>query len=160
MREYFLGLILFAFLGSAILSVAPEGIGRGYLRFLCGLCSLGCVIFPLVSLTGSAGELRGELEGAFEVESEPYCYAEIYNSFLDETAVKNAELELKNEILSEIKAKNEGFDLNIILGENSGEIYIRCVQVIFYPSGYHIDPRVIENICLSRLKCECEFFYR
>lgn len=160
MREYFLGLILFAFLGSAILSVAPCGLAKGYLRFLCGLCGVGCVIFPVFSLLGSESGERADLEALFEADAgDAESYAEMYNSFFDEATLNNAETSLKNEIMSELKAESEDFELKIILDDNGAENYIKLVRVNFYPSGYAIDPDEIEKICFSRLGCECEFFY-
>lgn len=160
MREYFLGLILFAFLGSAILSVAPCGVAKGYLRFLCGLCGIGCIIFPIFSILGSETGERADFEALFEANAnDEDNYVEIYNSFFDESVLLNAEASLKNQIISELNASNEDFELKIIVGYNSDEKYIKRVRVNFYPSGYSIDPKRIEKICFSSLGCECEFFY-
>ena len=158
MREYFLGLILFAFFGSVILSVAPEGLGRKYLSFLCGICSVGCIMFPLASLTYDGG--AESVKALFEVSDEYEENAvEIYNLYLDEAVIKNAEKSLKNEIISELNAGYDDFNVDIILDKNSDEYYIKCVTVTLYPSGYDLDPRKIEKICFSRLECACEFFY-
>ena len=158
MREYFLGLILFAFFGSVIFSVAPSGLSKKYLRFLCGLCSVGCIIFPLASITLEDGtETVKELfEGAGRNEE---MSAEIYNSNLDNVVLEGAEKDLKDKIISELNARHEDFDVNIILGENSGENYIISVLVTFYSSGCDINPREVEKICFSVLNCECEFYY-
>ncbi len=158
MREYFLGLILFAFFGSVILSAAPQGLGRKYLRFLCGLCSVGCIMFPLVSLTHDGG--AESIKEAFEASGENEKNAvEIYNLNLDETVIKNAETNLKNEIKTKLKATDEDFYVKIVLDKNGDEFYIKNVLVTFYPSGYDLDPREIEKICFSAYKCGCEFFY-
>ena len=158
MKEYFLGIISFAFFGSFVLSVAPQGLGRKYLRFLCGLCGVGCVMFPLVSLSyGNGAEL---IRNAFEISEESEENAvEIYNLYLDETIIKNAEKDLKREIISSLSAKDEDFDLEIVLDKNSDEFYIKKIFVTFYPSGYDIDPLKVEKICFFAYKCECEFFY-
>ena len=158
MREYFLGLILFAFFGSVILSVAPQGLGRKYLGFLCGLCSVGCIIFPLASLTYDGG--AESVKAIFEVSDKYEENAvEIYNLYLDEAVIKNAEENLKSEIISEMGADYEDLDVDIILEKNSDDFYIKCASVTLYPSGYDLDPRGIEKICFSRLECACEFFY-
>ncbi len=158
MREYFLGLILFAFFGSVILSVAPQGLGRKYLSFLCGLCSVGCIMFPLASLTsdGGAESVKALFETSDEYEENA---VEIYNLYLDDAVIKNAEESLKNEIIAEMNAGVNDFDISIRLEKNSDEFYTKSVLVTFYPSGYDLDPRKIEKICSSRLECSCEFFY-
>ena len=161
MREYFLGLILFAFFGSVILSVAPHGLSRTYLRFLCGLCSVGCIIFPLVTLFSSDGDKSAEIESFFEPsENEDKNAVEIYNLYLDSIAEKSAEESLKNKIITELNAKVEDVDVDIILDKSSDEIYIKSVYVLFYPSGYDIDPKKVEKICFSAFGCGCEFFYK
>ena len=161
MRSYFLGLILFAFFGSVVLSVAPRGLSRTYLRFLCGLCGIGCIIFPLATLLSGGGSEKEYIESFFEItDQDTNKSAEIYNYYLDDVALTNAEKSLKEKIITETKAKDADFDVNIILKENSGEFYIDGVRVYFYPSGYDIDPRKVEKICFSELGCECEFFYK
>ena len=161
MRDYFFGLILFAFFGSVILSVAPHGLSRTYLRFLCGLCSVGCIIFPLVSLVSPDGDGGADIEAFFETEDGQEKNAvEIYNLYLDGVAEKNAEETLKSEIITELRAKSEDIDVDIILDKSSDEIYIKSVYVFFYPSGYDIDPKKVEKICFSALGCGCEFFYK
>lgn len=161
MRDYFLGLILFAFFGSVILSVAPSGLGRGYLKFLCALCSIGCIMFPLASIAYDTEAWHGDIENMFETEelSEENS-AEIYNSLLDRALEINVENELKAKIITETKAECNDVDVDIILGQNGDEFYIDSIEVVFYPSGYDIDPRKVEKICFSEFGCKCKFFYR
>lgn len=161
MGNYFLGLILFAFFGSVVLSVAPHGLSRNYLRFLCGLCSVGCIVFPLASLLSDNGGGKEYIEPFFEAEAENTDKSvEIYNSYLDSVALSNVEKDLKEKIITETKSKQTDFDIDIILAESSGEIYIDSARVYFYPSGYDIDPRMVEKICFSELGCNCKFFYK
>ena len=161
MRDYFLGLILFAFFGSVILSVTPSGLSRGYLKFLCGLCSIGCIIYPIASLAVDGDAWRENIEGMFEVdENAEESSVEIYNLFLDEVAEKNAEDALKSKIITETNGKEEDACVDIILNKNSDEIYIERVFVYLYPSGYDIDPKKVKKICFSELGCECEILYK
>ena len=115
MSDYFLGLILFAFFGAIILSITPQGMSRGYLKFLCGLCSIGCIIFPLASFSIEGGAGRDDVEALFDVgENYEENAVEIYNSFLDDTVKSNAENNLKSKIISELNADFEDFDVDII----------------------------------------------
>ena len=161
MKNYFLGLILFAFFGSVILSVAPHGLSRGYLKFLCGLCSIGCIIFPIASVVVDGDAWRENVESFFEIgEDTRENSVEIYNLFLDEVAEENAELSLKNKIITELKGDNDDIAVDIILDKNSDEIYIEAIRVFFYPSGYDIDPKKVKKICFLELGVECEVFYK
>ena len=161
MKDYFLGLILFAFFGAVVLSIAPSGFSRGYLKFLCGLCSIGCIIFPIASLAVDGDSWKENIEGIFETdEKSKESYAEIYNSFLDDIAEENAEETLKNKIITEMNGKYGDIDVDIILNKSCDEIYIESVFVYFYPSGYDIDPRKVKKICFSEFGCECEILYR
>ena len=161
MKDYFLGLILFAFLGSIILSVAPHGLSRGYLKFLCGLCGIGCIIFPIASVVIDGESWREDVEDLFEInDNANENSVEIYNLFLDEVAEKNAEETLKDKIITELKADKDDICVDIILNKNSDEIYIDAIRVFFYPSGYDIDPKKVKKICFSELGIECEVFYK
>ena len=160
MNAYFLGLIVFAFVGSVVLSLTPSGTSRGYVRLLCGLCSVGCVAFPLFGLV-DGGVNADEVAALFE----PYDVidensVEIYNYALDEATLENAEELLKSKIIQELSTKYEDFDLQILLTESSGEKCIDKIIVTLYPSGYSQDPKKIEDICKSELDADCEFIYR
>ena len=74
--------------------------------------------------------------------------------------VKNAEDALKNDLIKGLSAKYNDIDVKISVGKNSGEFYIIGVTVWIYPSGYHLDPKRIENICEERLSAECSVVYK
>lgn len=160
MNAYFLGLIVFAFVGSVVLSLAPVGSSRGYVRLLCGLCSVGCVAFPIFSLS-EGGVSVEEITALFEPYDEiDENSVEIYNFALNESAVSNAEELLKTKIVQALSAKYEDFDLQIGILKSNDEFYIDKITVTLYPSGYDLDPRRIEAICKSELDAGCEFIYR
>ena len=165
MSEYFLGLIVFAFVGSMIFSLVPTGSSKRYVRLLCGLCSVGCIIFPLFGLfedvTNGDGSSFEELAEMFETSDEAGENAvEIYNNFVNATSVKNAEETLKNDIIKALSIKSDAVDVKIELGENCGEFYINRVIVYLYPSAYATEPKKIREICENRLGAACEIIYK
>lgn len=161
MKEYFLGLIVFAFAGSVILSLAPSGAGKGYIRLLCGLCSVGCIVFPLFGLISGEGveanELLSMLDGSERIEENS---VEIYNDAIDTATLENAELNLKAHLIKELKAKTDSLDAKIVLGESNGEKYIERVKIYIYPSGYAIAPEKIKAATVDLLNAECELIYK
>lgn len=161
MSEYFLGLITFAFIGAIIFSLVPSGIGKRYVRLLCGLCSVGCIAFPIFELiSGSEGDLSrisAIFEAYDEVDSD---IVEIYNDSLNGATLQNAEESLKNDIIKEVSAKYDDVDVKIELLENDDEIYINKIFVYLYPSAYGKNPRMIENVCKRRFEAECVIVYR
>ena len=161
MSEYFLGLIIFAFSGSVLLSLAPQGISKKYLRLLCGLCSVGCIVFPLFNFFGSGGIDAEELVAVFDVQDDvSENNVEIYNNSLNDASLKNAEETLKSSIIKELSVKYEDFDLEIVVNKSSEDFYIEKIRVLIYPSGYSVDPKKIGGICKRALDAPCEFIYR
>ena len=160
MNAYFLGLIVFAFVGSVVLSLAPSGTSKGYVRLLCGLCSVGCVAFPLFGFA-SEGIDSGEIAALFEPYDELDAdNVEIYNSALNDSALRNSEEVLKTEIMQELSANYDDFEVEISVLKNGDEFSIDKIIVTLYPSGYALDPKAISDICEGALCAECEFVYK
>jgi hypothetical protein len=160
MTEYFLGLIAFAFFGAVIFSLAPDGISKRYIRLLCGLCSIGCIAFPIFNLIGDGeeiGNISELFEASFEVNENS---VEIYNNSINNATVKNAEEELKNDIIKATSAKYNDIGVKIILAQNSDEFYIDRVVVYIYPSGYDLEPKRISEICRGKLGIACDIIYK
>lgn len=160
MSGYFLGLIIFAFVGAIILSLVPAGASKKQVRFLCGLCSIGCIAFPLFQIAGDGIDFDG-ISSIFEASSSIDENAvEIYKSYLNEATIKNVEETLKNDIIQGNSAKLDDIDVNIIVDKNSDEYYISEVVVYIYPSGYGIDPNKIEALCQERLGHKATIVYK
>lgn len=160
MNGYFLGLIIFAFVGSVILSLVPSGTSRRYVRFLCGLCSIGCIAFPLFELAGDgidADGLSEIFEPAYRLEENG---AEIYNKSINDATLEIAEQSLKNDIIKELSTKSEALDVEILMSENSDGFYIDDIYVTLYSSGYTLDPDKISEICQRQLKKGCTVVYK
>ena len=161
MKEYFLGLIVFAFVGAIMLSLAPDGKSKKYVRLLCGLCSIGCIAFPIFELVNSGGDEIKNISELFEtaIEADEKS-VEIYNDYVNYTTLKSTEEILKNNIIKGTLTKFDDIDIEISLGKNSGEFYIDEVVVYLYRSGYALDPKKIGEICQKRLGEECKIVYK
>ena len=160
MREYFIGIIAVVALGGLMVSLSPTANFSKQLRLLCGLCSVGCIVFPILTFASEFDVQKDAFLGLFEYkETECLNYDEIYNDSIFDAANKNAEENLKNDIIKELDLKNESFDIQIVLGEESVEKYIDRVEVIIYPEGIEIDPHGIEKYIKSRLNCPVVIIY-
>ncbi len=159
MKEYFITIMAVALVGGVILSLTPKGSSARYVRLLCGLCTVGCVAFPIVGFFDGELDKEGLLSVFDYEERDKEYYEEIYNNNLNKSEIENAENILKGEILEGVSAKNDDIDVRLVTEDNSGEISILKVEVTIYPSGLTIDPRRIENYVQDRLGCPCEFFY-
>ena len=161
MKEYFLGLIAFAFIGSIIFSLVPSGTPKRYVRLLCGLCSVGCIAFPIFELMNDHNVDIEKLTVLFEPYNEiDENTVKIYNNSLNSAALKNAEESLKNDIIKEISANYEDIDVCVDVKQNGDDFYINKVLIYIYPSGYAKDPKRIKAICENRFSAECEIIYR
>lgn len=160
MKEYFVGVMSVVMLGGLIISLFPEGGEKKYLRLLCAIASLSCMIMPLTDIVSDGSELDEELEGLFGyVGGEPMDYDEIYNNSLASASVENAEIYLKNLIISELGADFNSFDVRIISKIESDKFYIESVEVTIYPSGMLIDPHRVKKTVSELLGCDCVIFY-
>jgi hypothetical protein len=161
MAEYFLGLIAFAFFGSVILSLLPEGFSKKYARLLCGLCAIVCVAFPLFEVAGNIKNDFKDIASFFEPSAEIEQNAvEIYNNSINTATLKNVEESLKNDILKGNSVSADGVDVRIVLNNNGDEFYIKEVRAYIYPSGYALDPKKINEICKNKLGTECNIIYK
>ncbi len=159
MKEYFITVMAVALMGGVVISLVPEGKSVRYVRLLCGLCTVGCIAFPIADVVGEGLDKDGILSiFDYEGEEQKY-YEEIYNKNLDNAEIENAEITLKSEIIKELNAEKDEFDLKIITDIKSDEIYISSVQLVFYKNGLNLNPRTAEKIIFERLGCPTEIFY-
>ena len=159
MKEYFVSVIAVSLVGSMLVSLAPNGESFKNIKVLCALCTVACIVFPLVSLFND-GVSAEDVKKAFDIErNEEQKYDEIYNCSLEGYGVLNAESTLKNEIIQTLKINENAFDVRIVLGEENGVIYISLVRFYLYSGGLTVDPRSLETYVLDRLGCGCEFVY-
>ena len=161
MTEYFLGLIVFAFVGAIIFSLVPDGKSKRYVRLLCGLCSIGCIAFPIFELMDSGGEKIESLSSLFIMSDkiDENC-VEIYNNSINDATIKIAEENLKNAIIKGTSASLDDIDIKILVERNSDEFYIDRIIAYIYPSGYDLDPKKIDKICRNELGKECSIIYK
>ena len=161
MTEYFLGLIAFAFVGAIIFSLVPDGKSKRYVRLLCGLCSIGCIAFPIFELMDSGGEKIESLSSLFTMSDkiDENC-VEIYNNSINDATIKIAEENLKNAIIKGTSASLDDIDIKILVERNSDEFYIDRIIAYIYPSGYDLDPKKIDKICRNELGKECSIVYK
>lgn len=161
MKEYFLGLIVFAFFGSVIISLAPSGSPKRYLRLLCGLCSVGCIALPIFDTVSGEGVSREDIIAIFEAdaESESAC-AEIYNSAINSASIVNAELALRERIVSELNADYDAVEVKISLADSVGGVGVEKVWIYIYPSGLALNPDKIRILVAESFDAPCEFLYR
>ena len=161
MREYFLGLIAFAFFGAVILSLAPSGSPRRYLRLLCGLCSIGCIALPIFDLASGEGISAESLTAIFAADREiDESSVEIYNSAINSASVENAELALRERISAELDSDYDAVDVKIALAESGDGAGVEKIWIYIYPSGIALDPARIEAVVGEVFCAPCEFVYR
>lgn len=161
MREYFLGLIAFAFFGAVILSLAPSGTPRRYLRLLCGLCSIGCIALPIFDIASGEGVSAESFAAIFDADREiDGANVEIYNLAINSASVDNAELALKERISAELDSDYDAIDVEISLAESTAGAYIERIWIYIYPSGIALDPARIESTVGEVFDAPCEFVYR
>ncbi len=159
MKEYFITIMIVALAGGIIVSLASQTNAQRNIKFLCGLCTVACIAFPLVNIAEGDFDKNAILDMFDYGENDEEYYDEIYNLNLENNEISNAKATLKSEILKELDAKNEDFDLNIITSKLNDKIYIDRVETVIYPEGIGINPREIQAYVNKRLGCECVIFY-
>jgi len=159
MREYLISITALALVGAIVISMIPFGGSARYLKLLCALCTIGCIVFPLSSFV-SAEINKDDLVELMTAESiDKEYYDEIYNKSINDQQIKSAEYILKNDIIKRFSADALDFDVNVILEEKSDEILISLVRITIYPEGVTLNIRAIEKYVFEKLGCDCEFEY-
>ena len=158
MRGYFFGVIVVAIVGSVVMATSSHTGSARHIKFLCSLCVIGCLAFPLLSLLEGEFDTDGVLE-LFESDINEEKYDEIYNDYFLKSEIENASKTLKIKINKELEIDDDCYDLNIVLDKNSDEKNISRVEIIIYASGLTVDPRGIKALIGEYLGCECEIFY-
>jgi hypothetical protein len=118
------------------------------------------IVLPAASLANSRYLDAEGIADLFKADgAEVGYYDEIYNSNFARAEIENAEKRLKSEIIQELSAENDGFDVCIVMGTESGEKFIERVEIIIYAEGVSIDPHSVEKYIKSKLGCSCEIIY-
>ena len=113
MKEYFITVIAVALVGALIISMLPAATNAKYLRLICGLCAIGCIVFPLANM-GELSFESDEIIGLFGDSGEnDEQYDKIYNNTIENAEITNAQILLKSEIIKELSASDEDFDIKI-----------------------------------------------
>ncbi len=160
MKEYFIGIISVVFLGGMIVSVMPSGATQKYLRLLCGVSVMACIVMPAFSFFGdqNAGADRWDILSDAEGYDESQ-YVEIYNNSLKNAETYNAENTLKSEIIKEFSAGYDDIDIELETTVKGDEIYISGVILKIHPSGVLLDPHKMKKYLEDRLECPCTVVY-
>ncbi len=152
--------MMLTFLGGGVLMLAPEGETKKGIRLLCSLLAVGCILFPLVPLLSESEMDINDIVDKFKYDADSeQTYDEIYNLSLTDAELKNAEYELKSQVISRFNVKNKDFNIKLNCEIKSGEYCISSATLILLPTGIHIDPRPICIYISEQLSCPCEVYY-
>ena len=159
MKEYFISIATIALVGVATVSMLYGTSNAKYLRLICGLCVIGCIVFPFTKMWDDDFDFS-EIEELFKQdEAESQKYDKIYNNSIKHGEISSAETLLKSEIIKEFDVNSEDFDVRINAQKNSGENYSYDIEVKIYPSGIFMNVHAVEKYVNDRLNCECQFYY-
>ena len=160
MKEYFVGIISVVFLGGMIVSVMPSGATQKYLRLLCGLSVMACIVMPVFSFFAEQNIIIDGWDISNGVGGDDESkYVEIYNNSLKSAGTDSAEYSLKNDIIKEFSAHYDDIDIELETTVNGDEIYISNVWLKIHPSGVLLDPHKIKKYLEDRLQCPCTVVY-
>jgi hypothetical protein len=159
MKEYFVGMIVIALIGTAVISFSPRGY-EGHLRLLCAACSVLILLMPMFSFIKDHDLSFDLLEKIFsENDDKTVYYDEYYNKTFFNVEKENAEKMIKSDIKQALLIKSDGFDIEIEAANNNDEYYIELIRVIILPDGAAIDPHSVEKYIKERYGCECVVLY-
>ena len=88
MKEYFIAVIAVSLLGGVIVSMLPDGNTAKNVRFLCSLCTVACIAFPLISFFDNGFDSQTLMNVFEQSEQESEFYDEIYNKLWREIKSK------------------------------------------------------------------------
>ena len=159
MKEYFISIIAIALVGALIISMLPDATNAKYLRLICGLCAIGCIVLPLANF-GSENFDFDEITELFgNEEDKKEQYDKFYNASIKEAEITNAQILLKSEIIQATSASAKDFDVKIYTANIGDEIYISNIEIKIYPSGIFMDVHAATKCVEENFGCKCRIIY-
>ena len=159
MKEYFISIVVIALVGSLIISMLPSSSNAKYLRLICGLCAIGCIVLPLINADDTMIDFESLEELFYNEQNGDNDYDKIYKDAMAKAEISNAEISLKNEIVKACSANYEDFDVEIITKKYSDEFYISKITLKIYPSGITLNVHLIKKYIEEKIGHECVIFY-
>ncbi len=141
---------------AVIRALAPESSLTKYLQMLCSLCAVAVIALPVYQLLTSTDAVSQLLEG-IEVQTEDY--EEIYNDFLVNGELENAERVFSEELCRAVSAERGTLFVRLDASYSEGEMQIVGADVLIYSGALTVPPNEIKAYIAQRLALECRIIY-
>ena len=160
MKEYFAVVITVIFIGGTLVSLAPEGSGKRYLRLLVSLAVTGCIIMPLFSfLDGWEMDAEGISEMLSWGEENTQNYEEIYNKSLQNGAKEQAEELIVSKLYEQFSLSEKSASVEISFLSENQILTLQEIRVTLHGKGVLTDPREIVSFAEDAFGCPCTVLY-
>ena len=158
MGQYWSTFVAVALLSGIVGMVAPEGDVKKYVRLAGALCLLCAITQPLLGWMregeGLPDDWWAEIEDGEEVD-----YVEIYNQSLMVGGEKNAEMIIKNGILSHFGISDTSLDVEVDFTMEEETVLLREVRLTVREEAILTDPRDLTDYINARYSCPCTVVY-
>ena len=156
MKEYLLSLFGVCVASAVVRVASPSGSLKKYLEIVCSMCVAAALIIPVGAWIMDGDGIEGALEG---IEWESQNYEEIYNSYVLEYELAEAENMLVSELAEHFGKAADGFDVELLTEWNADKVGIAEARVILNEKTLSVPPEQIKGYIYERLECECEIIY-
>ncbi len=157
MKEYISLLFGVCALSGMIGAIAPQGQTKKYLEIICSLCVICALAVPLLNGISEAPSLDNFF--GTEDSDEQIKYEEIYNNYILEGRLKDAEAALASDIEKACGAPAGSLGVRLDCTETQTGIEPLVVTVIISPRAIAVPPEEIKEFVANFTNTECTIVY-
>ncbi len=144
---------------SVIKAAAPESSLTKYLQMLCSICTVAVIALPIYSALTDKNEIANFFESIeFETESTE-SYEEIYNTYLINGELENAERVLSESLCKAVGAGSGTVEVRLEGEYGEGEIRVVGADALVHKGAIAVSPDKIKTYIKDTLRVECRIIY-
>ncbi len=157
MKDYLLTLFFVCLVSAIVKTVSPDGAMKKYIEILCTVCVISAVIIPISTEISSLDGISDILKPDIGIEDANYD--EIYNKYLLEQNIENAEACLEGELCQRLALESGALNVRLSVESDGEQLKVTSAQVVLGLKSMSANPDVIKEYILERTECECEIIY-
>ena len=157
MKTYLSSLLAVCIVSAVVRVISPDGVLKKYIEMLCTICIISVVVIPIYQGISSDNHINDMLGD--NVSAETVNYDEIYNDYLGQMKVNEAETIFKAELAERADVDADDIDIALEVHWENTECIIDRVRVILGPRAISVDPDIVRDYVYERIGIECEIIY-
>ena len=156
MKEYLLILFGVCVLAAIVRVISPDGVMKNYIELICALCVIAAIAAPLSQILSEIGDVDISIS---ENQTNMENYDEIYNLYLAEGSLDDAERILEQELEAVFLQGSGDVDVNARAQTCEDGVKVVGIDVTLIGGAVLADPEAVIEYVLARTGVECQIIY-